>query len=281
MKYQHRGLTRETGIIGILRNRLIILTIFTVLGICLVSTSVAAETLTGRDIMLKVKERPEGDDSGSLMKMVLVNRKNLTKERSFLSFKKKYGNDQKTLMYFQEPADIRGTGFLTWEYDKPGKDDDRWIYLPSLKKSRRISGSSKNSYFLGSDFTYDDMGDRAVDEDDHTLIREEEIDGKKCWVVESKPKDPKYMYSKKIYWIWQEAFFGLVVEYYDRMGTLLKKLTVQDLRKKDGFQTPFKMTMDNIRKKHKTIFITEEIHYNQGLEDSLFRVTTLERGSIK
>lgn len=98
--------------------------------------------------------------------------------------------DRKSIMFFQYPGDVKGTGFLTWDYDDPSRDDDKWLYLPAMKKTRRISGSSaKQDYFMGSDFTYDDMGSRHVDEDTHKLLGEESIGGHKCWQLESVPKD--------------------------------------------------------------------------------------------
>jgi negative regulator of sigma E activity len=134
---------------------------------------------------------------------------------------------------------------------------------------------------MGTDFTYDDLGEPSVDEDTHKFIKEEEIDGQKCWVVESIPKDEDSRYSKKILWIRQDALLAVKVEYYDRDGNLMKRLTVQDLRKKDGIWTTFEMEMDNIQKKHKTKLIFSDVRYNQGIKDSLFRVSTLERGRIK
>ena len=78
-------------------------------------------------------------------------------------------------MFFTYPGDVNGTGFLTWDYDDMSKDDDKWLYLPAMKKTRRISGSSsKTDYFMGTDFTYNDMGSRNIDEDTHTLLREED-----------------------------------------------------------------------------------------------------------
>jgi len=237
--------------------------------------------LTGRDIMLKIEERPEGDDQRSIMKMPLINKRGKTRERSVLMYSKKYGEDGKSLMYFQSPGDVKGTGFLAWDYDDPKKDDDQWLYLPALKKSRRISGSSKNDYFMGTDFTYDDMGDRNVDEDTHKLLREEEIDGGKCWVVESTPKEEDYMYSKRISWIRQDALVAAKVDFYDQKGGHLKTLTVSDVREQDGIWTSFRMEMENFQKEHKTIIEMLEVQYNIGLEDSLFRVSTLERGRVE
>lgn len=237
--------------------------------------------LSGRDIAVKVHDRPDGDDQKGAMHMTLINRRGRTRERTVLFLSKEYGKDSKSLMFFQSPADVRGTGFLQYEYDDPSKEDDRWLYLPALKKVRRISGSSKNEYFMGTDFTYDDLGDRSVDEDHHKLLCEEEVDSLKCWVVESTPKDKEYIYSKTIKWIRQDALVPVRVEFYDRQGNVLKILTVTDIRKQDDFWTMFKMEMDNLQEKHKTILEIKEIHYNIGLKDNLFRVSTLERGRIK
>lgn len=237
--------------------------------------------LSGKDIMTKVKDRPDGDDRKGITRMTLINKRGKARERTVMLLSKDYGKDSKSLMFFQSPADVKGTGFLQYEYDDPSKDDDSWLYLPALKKVKRISGSSENDYFMGTDFTYDDMGERSVDEDTHTLIREEEIDGQKCWVVESIPVDEDYMYSKKISWIRQESLVALKVEYYNRQGNLMKILTIPDVRKQDGFWTAFRMEMDNHQEKHKTVLEITEMSYNQGLKDSLFRVSTLERGRIK
>ncbi|MCK4359573.1 MAG: outer membrane lipoprotein-sorting protein [Candidatus Cloacimonetes bacterium] len=240
-----------------------------------------SKELTGRDIAIMVNERPDGNDRKNVTKMTLINRRGKTRERTVLSISKDYGKDSKSIIFFQSPADVKGTGFLQFEYDDPSKEDDRWLYLPALKKVRRISGSSKSDYFMGTDFTYDDMGDRAVDEDNHKLLREEEIDSIKCWVVESIPKDKDYMYSKVVKWIRQDALIPLKVEFYDRQTNLLKVLKISDIRKQDGFWTAFKMEMNNIQDKHKTILEIKEMHYDIGLKDNLFRVTTLERGRIK
>ena len=248
---------------------------------CLSAILVQGAELTGRDIMIKVDERPDGNDQRSIMKMTLINKRGKTRERSVLTYSKDYGKDRKSLMYFQSPGDVKGTGFLSWDYDDPKKDDDQWLYLPALKKSRRISSSSKNDNFMGTDFTYDDMGDRNVDEDTHELLKEEEIDGHKCWVVESKPKDKDYMYSRRTSWVRQDALVMLKVEFYDKRGSLLKILAIPDTRKQDGIWTHYKMEMENVQKEHKTIIEMSEVQYNIGLKDSLFRVSTLERGRIK
>lgn len=245
-----------------------------------ISLHAEEKALTGRDIMVKVDERPDGEDRKTLLHMVLINKRGRRRERTLLSYSKDYGKDSKQLMYFQKPADVKGTGFLSWEYDDPKRDDDRWLYMPALRKVRRISGKSRNEYFMGTDFTYDDMGDRNVDEDEHKLIREEKLNGFDCWVVESIPVDKDDMYTKKVIWVRKDALVVIKVEYFDKDG-LMKILRVSDIKKQDGFWTAFHMEMDNIQERHKTQMTMQEVHYNVGLKDNLFRVSTLERTKIR
>ncbi len=244
-------------------------------------TGFGSESLTGREIMLRVDERPDGDDRKTVSRMILVNKRGKKRERVMLSFSKDYGKDTKTLFYFRKPADVKGVGFLTFNYDDLSRDDDRWLYLPALKKVRRISGSSKNDYFMGSDFTYDDMGGRSVDEDSHQLIKEDTINGILCWVVESVSKDKDYMYSKVIRWIAQDSNVGVKAEYFDRQGDLIKTLTITDFKKHQGFWTVIKMVMKNHQEQHETVLEIDEIDYDSGLKDRLFKVSTLERGRIR
>lgn len=236
--------------------------------------------LSGHNIMVLVDDRYTGDDQKSTLRMTLINKRGHERVREMTSYLKNYGKDSKSIMFFDKPADVKGTGFLSWEYDNPDKDDDRWLYLPALKKVRRISGSSKNDYFMGSDFTYDDMGGRSVNEDNHILLDEEEIDGIICWVVESTPIDKDYMYSKVIRWIHKNTHIALKVEYYDKNGNLMKILTTSDIRKQNEIWTAFRMFMDNKQEKHQTVLEFTDIIYNTGLKDNLFKVSTLERGML-
>ena len=98
---------------------------------------------TGRDIMLRADERPDGETRKSVMTMELVNKRGSKRVRTMQSYSLDVGKDTKSIMFFQEPADVKGTGFLTWDYNDEDRDDDRWLYLPAMKKTRRISGSSQ------------------------------------------------------------------------------------------------------------------------------------------
>ncbi len=257
----------------------------TLITILLLTVSgLSAQTLTGREIAQKVKDRPDGDTRSSEMTMKLINKRGRMRERKVVSYSMDYGKnmkDKKTLMFFQYPGDVKGTGFLTWDYDEIGKDDDKWLYLPAMKKTRRISGSSaKKDYFMGTDFTYDDMGSRNIDEDDHKLLREEEVDGHKCWVLESTSKDSRDIYSKKVSWVRQDCDVSVKVEYYDKMNKLHRVLVLSDIEKVEGFWIAKKMDMKNVQTNHETIITIANPKYNIPLEESTFTVAKLEKGAL-
>jgi hypothetical protein len=258
---------------------------WTVAVLALLLSSVAAvacgETLTGSQIMQRVDERYDGDSSRSLTTLTLVSRRGTARVRKILQYTKDYGETEKTVMIFLQPADVEGVGYLSYSYDQSGRDDDTWLFLPALKRVRRISGSSRNDYFMGTDFTYDDMGDREVEEDSHTLLREETVDGKPCWVVESVPLDRTYMYSRKVAWIRQDIDMAVEVEYYDRQGRLLKELEISDIEQIDGIWTARTMTMNNVQDNHRTVLEIGEIEYNLPVNDTYFQVAALERGRIR
>lgn len=243
--------------------------------------SSSAFSQTGRDIALKVKNRPDGDTRKSELVMKLINKRGSVRERKILSYSIDVGPDKKSMMFFQYPADVKGTGFLTWDYDAQGKDDDKWLYLPAMKKTRRISGASaKQDYFMGSDFTYDDMGSRNVDEDEHKLLGEESVSGNKCWKLESLPKDGRDIYSKKISWIRQDCLIPVKVEYYDKMGALHRSLEISEISQVQGYWFAKKMQMTNVQTGHKTIIEINEPEYDFPMEEAVFNINNLEKGRL-
>lgn len=261
--------------------QLVLKTLMMLLGILLIADVVNGQQ-TGRDIMLKVDARPDGDTRKSVMTMELINKRGSKRIRKMLSYSKDYGKDNKSIMFFQQPADVKGTGFLTWDYNIESKTDDRWLYLPAMKKTRRISGSSaKKEYFMGSDFTYDDMGNRDVDSDNHKLLREESVNGQPCWVIESTPKTSDGMYSKHISWIRKDNFVAVKVEYYDMQKTLIKLLEVNQVKKIDGFWAATEMKMTNHQRNHTTIIRLESVAYNVPIDESVFTVNALEKGYLQ
>ncbi len=232
-------------------------------------------------IMQRVDQLDDGDTRTSKTTMTLINKHGSQRVRQLVSYAKDYPGETKQVMVFTQPADVKGVANLSYEYDDVNKNDDTWLYLPAMRKARRIAGAARNGYFMGSDFTYDDMGDRQPEEDTHSLLREEQRDGVNCWVIESRPLDANYMYSKRVSWVRQDNDMINYVEYYDRQGQLLKTLSVRDIKQVDGLWAAGIMEMHNVQDDHRTVIENNEIVFNQPVKDRLFRVSTLERGQLR
>lgn len=204
-----------------------------------------------------------------LMKLISKSGKERIRELTMLRLSKGEEGEQKYYMYFHRPADVREMTFMVWKY--PEKNDDRWLYVPAIKLIRRIAADDKNSSFVGSDFTYEDVSGREVLEDIHTLKGEESLDGKSAYVVESVPKDQKSaFYSRKVSWIDHEIFLPLKEEYYDKRGNLYKIFTADKIEPVQGTATIIERTMANVHNGHRTVVTFEEVDYNIGLKEDIF-----------
>ncbi len=242
------------------------------------SSQAMAQELNGRDIVEKVYNQPTGEDQTSDLTMTLINKSGSERVRKIKQFTKDLGDVEKSIMFFQSPADVKNTSFMSWTYDDESKSDDQWIYLPALRKVKRISSESKSDYFMGSDFTYDDLGDRKLDDDTHKLIGSETIDGIDYYVVESTPKDEDYMYSKTKTWIRKDNFIGLKKEFYDEDGELLKILKIKKFVEISGFLVITSSEMENVQKNHRTTMILKNVQINTGIPASKFSERMMMRG---
>jgi outer membrane lipoprotein-sorting protein len=189
--------------------------------------------------------------------------------------------DNRRLVNFLSPADVRGTKTLLIEHS--AADDDIWIYLPAMKKVRRLVASNKKDSFVGTDFSYGDVIGHKVEDWNHKLLRQEKVDDRDCYVVESTPKRPEVAdntgYSKRVNWVDKESYVALRSEIYDQGGELLKRLSAQDVQrvdpKNDRYQ-PMKLTAENVQTGHKTIIEFTNFKANVGVGDELFAARSLE-----
>lgn len=258
--------------------------LLTILAMGLTSVSGWAELpdIDAYQVIFNEDEQEDGDDQTSDLEMTLINKKGQERIRKVMSYRKDYGDDDKSVMFFLEPADVKDTAFLSWNYDDAEKDDDQWLYLPALKKVRRISSSNKDDYFMGTDFTYNDMGDREIDDYTYTHLEPEVIDGIECYHIERLPKNKDVIketgYDRTEVWIRPDNWIMVKAVFYDRKLKLLKELTVSDIDQIDGIWTAHTLFMNNIQKKHKTVFKMSNVRYNTGLDDDLFSQRRIQKG---
>ena len=243
----------------------------------LVTAGLAAE-MSGTDVMEAVYNRPRGNGMTSELVMAITNARGSVRERSIQQYQLDENGVEKKMMFFTAPADVKDTSFMTWSYDS-GQADDQWIYLPAMRRIRRIASDSKNDSFMGSDFTYEDMTLRHPDLDTHRVTGEEQIQGRRYLVVESTPRLASREYSKTLSWIDPDTWVGIRKEFLDASGQVVRRLTVGDTRLVDGFRVITDMTMENLVKNSSTRIQMKDVAFNTGLNDDFFSERQMQRGA--
>jgi len=216
--------------------------------------------------------------------MVLINDQGQERVRKMAMWSKLKGGstDTEVMMRFGDPADIKGTGFLQIENSKA--DDDIWVYLPALGKTRRLVASNKRDSFFGTDFSYGDVLPPPVEKYTHRYLRNEAIDGVDCYVLESTPIDAETRaesgYSRKVEWLDASNYLERKVEYYDLSAVLLKTQHAYDLQQVEPTKQRWismRREMVNQQTGHKTIYKFERFALDQKLDESFFSTRNLER----
>lgn len=237
------------------------------------------------EIAKKVHDLPEGNTSSATAVLTLIDKNGKSRTREVASWMKKEGEIKKEVMVFRTPKDVAGVSYLSFDYpDNPDgsvKDSDSWLYLPAMKKVRRVSGSNKDDDFQGTDFTYDDIGDRSLGKDTFAILGEETVNGASCWILEYKAKDSSAKISRRVLWIDKSNYVVQKGEHYDRSGNLKKKLFCENISKIDGYWVIQKMTMENVQTGHKTIYESKDNKFDIPIEPSYFTVSALEREILK
>ena len=273
------------------------MTLTQVLSVALTATisfgaiSASAEPTDARVIMDKVEGRADGDRSKSRLVMKIIDKDGRTRERIVQSRALDFPEGSKQLMYFESPADIRGTGLLSIDYEDGTKDDDQWLYLPSLHKSTRISSGEKSGSFMGTDLSFSDMTSADPEHYDYKVIKESvavKLDGGKeeCWVIESRPKTEKAKketgYVKSQVWISKEKMMPVQIKSYIRKGKKIKYIQFKDIKKVDDLWTAHTIIARTTRGKtveSTTILQFSEMSYNNAdVTPDLFVQSRLEQG---
>ncbi len=232
---------------------------------------------TAMNEMLLAYYYPETDAKSEVF-MRIVNRQGQVRERrlTMLRLNQTPGGDQFYYIYFHEPADVKGMSFLVLKH--LGRDDDRWMYLPAIDLVKRIATSDKRTSFAGSDFTYEDVSGRALDEDTHELIGEENLGRQPCLAVKSTPKRPDEAgFSYRKFWIDKATHLPLKVEHYDLKGKLYKVYETQEIQTIQGTPTIAKAVMKDLGDERYTEITMKEVSYNVGITSDIFQERLLRR----
>jgi len=182
----------------------------------------------------------------------------------------------KALVIFDSPGDVRGTAFLSFTHKE--QNDDQWLYLPALKRVKRIASSNKSGPFVGSEFAYEDISSQEVEKYTYRYLRDETYDGRDHYVIERDPVDPKSGYSKQIVWLDNVHYRPWKVEYYDRGGKLLKTLTFSGYQVYlEKYWRADRWTMVNHQTGKSTILDWSDYVFRNGFDDRDFNKNSLAK----
>lgn len=247
----------------------------------------AAQRLTAEQVARRVHDRDTGRDSRAALRMKLFDRRARQRDRALtlLTLKGKDGGGDRLLIRFVYPNDIRGTGFLVWEH--PQSDDERFLYLPSLGRVRRIAGGEAQESFVGSDFSYEDIGAREFDDYTYAFAGDNaesatwtSADGvtHPAWRLESKRTNGAVEFPRVISLVLRDSFVVVQADIHNRRNEKQKAYTVQRLERVQGIWTVLQSTMTNNLDKTRTELAVEKVEYNVGLKEDAFTRRELESG---
>ncbi|NOX69727.1 MAG: outer membrane lipoprotein-sorting protein [Gammaproteobacteria bacterium] len=244
-----------------------------------------ADLLSGDEVIDRVNARDDGEQVSRALKMELVDRRGKSRIRETVGYRRYYGAEKRTVLFYVSPTNVKGTAFLTYDYPDAQTDDDQWLYLPALRKVRRISAADRGDYFLGTDLSYEDIKKESrISREDYVFstINTEEIDGHLTYVVEGIPVDDataeELGYSRVLWRIDPNMWMSRLTEMWDINGNRLKTVRNNDFEKIQGIWTALRLTTVNHKSGHSTIFTFSDVDYRTPVDDSMFEQRTLRRG---
>ncbi|MGK5095023.1 outer membrane lipoprotein-sorting protein [Deltaproteobacteria bacterium TL4] len=245
--------------------------------------------LTAKDVMQQVEDRYTGDTSIAESTMILIDRQGKQRLRHTKQFRKEYGKDTKSTSFFLSPADVKNTAFLSYNWDDETKEDDSWLYLPALRKVKRIASSDKSGSFMGSDFTYADIEGVNLEDYDYKFVDPSgKEEGHDVWIIESSPK-PELLKEvvketgnvKAQLWIRKDNLMLIKGQFWVQKGKTIKYLTLSDIEKIEGIWTAKKVQMittKNGQQLHATVMVIQSIQYNAVIDDNMFTTQRIQQG---
>jgi uncharacterized protein len=239
----------------------------------------------GRSIMEKVNARNEGVTMKQKTSMQLISKQNKIREREMAGVRKYFDDERRSVLFFTKPSNVEGTAFLTYDYVEAGKEDDQWLYLPAMRKVRRISAAERGGYFMGTDFTYEDLkqGTKVpIDDFTWTTVGEETVGDAACYVVEgipvSKAIAKELGYGKTMAYVDKEIWLARKGEFWDTNLNPLKTVTTGDIRQVQAIWTAHEIIAENHKNGHKTVMKISDVEYDGSVKDSIFKRDALQRG---
>jgi len=275
--------------------------------IIIISNIAYSQNLSPFDIIKKMDSRDDGETSISDTIMVKIDKRGQQRKLELKSYRKDYGEDSKSIIFFTAPADKRNVTFLSWEKDNEAEADDKWLFLPAGNIKTRISGGKKKDPFMGSDFSYTDMESSDIEDWNYSFTEKYTstdksklnpvVNGQNCWIIQALPKKAKLKkilkeigYLKRVVWVRKDNFMMVQGRIWVKKGKKTKLFFARNIKEIQGIWTAQELEMRTYKGsiatkkrrarslRHRTILLFKDMKYNKPLEDSMFTVQRMMRG---
>ena len=253
--------------------------------LALSTDAVRAQELSGREIMERVDARDDGEQVTREFMLELTDRTGATRIERTVGYRRDFGEERRAIIFYTDPTNVRGTGFLTFDYPNPSVDDDQWLYLPALRRIRRISASDRGDYFLGTDFTYEEIkNEQKIELSDYSFEAQgtEMVDGVETLVVQGIPVTgeiaDELRHSRVVWRIDPTIWMSRLTDYYDINGNHVRTVHLERVEEIDGIDTATQLHVRNHLTGHSTRLTFSNVDYEAPVGDNLFSQTRLRRG---
>jgi len=255
-----------------------LLLIITSLAVCNAVAWADVDEMKGLEIAMEADRRDTGyHDFSAQLTMLLRNKHGKESLRDMRTRSLEVdGDGDKTMIIFDQPRDVKGTALLTFSHKI--EPDDQWLYLPALKRVKRISSRNKSGPFMGSEFAYEDLASQEVEKYSYRYLKDETLNGQAMFLIERDPVDENSGYRRQLVWIDQAEYRPQKIEFYDRKDSLLKTLEFRGyVQYLDRYWRAREMYMENHQTGKSTLLTWENYEFRVGLQDSDFTTNSLKR----
>lgn len=241
---------------------------------------------SGDEVARRINARDEGAVATRTLVMEIIEKDGTTRTRSTRAYRRRFDDERRSVLFFDAPANVKGTSLLTWDYDDVAREDAQWLYLPALRKSRRIALSDRGRAFLGTDLSFEDMkNETQVSRADYRWesVGEENVDGQDCIVVEATPVDAETArtlgYGRLRLRVDKAIWMPRFIEYWDPGGAPLKTVRLRDVEQVDGIWAARRIEAENLQTGHRTTLRFETIDHHSEVPEELFTEAAMRRGA--
>ncbi|MBL8217385.1 MAG: outer membrane lipoprotein-sorting protein [Bryobacterales bacterium] len=243
----------------------------------LLATAAVAAAQDARQIMQDMQNRQKSDSQRYQGWLRVADAKNKITEKRWTYDRIGTAGQSKVVIRFTEPAEVKGVALRVVNH--PDRASDQWMWTPSLQRDRRIAFQDRSTRFFGTDFSFEDLEERDVDQYDYKLLGSERVAGKECWKVESRPKKTKpSQYTHGHIWVEKDRLVILQIESF-KGDNLIRRIKYTDYQNVQKIWTPFQIEVEDIGRKSRTTLRTEKLEYNVPMKDDRFTLQALRRES--